>query len=136
MFELLDHTADVGILASGRNTAEAFAEAAHGFCAVVVEDPATVQERETRSVEVMARDEADLLVAWINELVFLQDTHAFLVRRADIQEMSATRMRAVLHGEDFDPSRHRVRTQVKAATYHQLRVDHNGGCHVQIILDI
>ncbi|MBI4236153.1 MAG: archease [Chloroflexi bacterium] len=136
MYELLEHTADIGILAVGRDAAEAFAQAAKGFAAVTLQAPGAVEERETRRVEVTAPDEEALLVAWVNELVFLQDAEGFLAGRALVQEITPTRLKALLYGEPFDPERHRMATQVKAATYHQVKVEHDGGCRLRVILDI
>jgi SHS2 domain-containing protein len=76
-------------------------------------------------------------VAWLNELVYLFDAGGLLFHRFEVLELEETRLRARCHGEQADPSRHRLRTGVKAATYHQLEVRRaGGGWRVRVFLDI
>ena len=135
-YELVEHTADVGVLARGQTLEEAYAQAALGLTSVMA-DPGTIEERVEREVDVTAPDREALLVAWLNELVYLFDAHNLLFRRFEVLEVAETRLRARCHGEQVDPSRHRIRTGVKSATYHQLEVRRAGGeWRAHVILDI
>ena len=135
-FELLDHTADVGVLARGETMGEAFAQAALGMVSVMT-DLEGIEAREEREVEVEATDREALLVAWLTEFIYLFGVEGFLPRRIDVLEISETRIRAQCSGEKLDPSRHTVQTEVKAATYHMLEVTEKDGLwQVRVILDI
>ena len=134
-FEIIEHTADVGIRACGCDIKEVFANAARGMFSLITELDDVV-EAEYRDVELTAPDEENLLVAWLNELIYLFDTENIVFKRFDVTVLPNVRLRARSYGEKVDSLRHRLKTGVKAATYHMLRVEKGNGCQVQVILDI
>lgn len=134
-FEFIDHTADVGIVAYGADAKEAFANAAKALFSLITELD-KVQETLHRDSEVTATDEESLLVEWLNELIYLFDVESIIFKRFDITELTNTQLRARSYGEKVDLARHKLKTGVKAATYHLLKVDRNDGCKVQVILDV
>lgn len=134
-FEILEHTADVGLVAYGSDLKEAFANAATGLFSLIAELD-EVEERVSYPVEVQAPDEEALLVAWLNELIYLFETEHVVFRRFEVRELAAGRLEAEVYGEPFDPSRHQLKTGVKGATYHMLEVSRADGCRVQVILDV
>jgi SHS2 domain-containing protein len=134
-FEILDHTADVGIVAHGDGLEEAFANAAYGMFSLMA-DLDRVGEGLHREIDVEALDQEALLVAWLNELLYLSDVDLAIFRRFEISSISEGRLRAMVYGEKIDTSRHHLKTPVKAATYHLLKIERENGCRVQVILDI
>jgi len=84
-FEILEHTADIGIVARGKNLAEVFAQAAKGMFSLIT-DLNTVEERVERRVKVEAPDIESLLVAWLNELVYLFDTKIWYLRDLNLMK--------------------------------------------------
>ena len=134
-FELIEHTADVGIMAYGVDTREAFTNAAHGMFSLIVE-PGSVREVEHRDIEVTAPDEESLLVTWLNEFIYLFDAENMLFSRFDITEFGINRLRARAYGEPVDETRHRLKTGIKAATYHMVEVDRREGGRVRVLFDI
>lgn len=134
-FEVLEHTADIGIVAYGANLKEAFANAGKGLFSLMV-DLDSVQDSLEREIEVAAQDRESLLVEWLNELIYLFDAEHLLFKRFDITELQRGRLRATAFGEPVDPGRHELRIGVKAATYHQLRIERDHGYRFQVIFDI
>jgi len=134
-FEILDHTADVGIIAYGADLSQAFANAARGLFSLITELD-EVEEVLHRDIELTASDEESLLVEWLNELVYLFDTEGIIFKRFDIIQLDNTYLKARSYGEKVDSSKHTLKTGVKAATYHMLEVDKNDGCRVQVLFDI
>jgi SHS2 domain-containing protein len=134
-FEIVDHTADVGIIAYGDNMKQAYANAAKALFSLITELD-DVNDVLYRDVDLTAPDEESLLVGWLNELIYLFDTENILFRRADITRLNSTRLKARSYGEKVDSSRHKLKTGVKAATYHMLKVDKTNGCRVQVLFDI
>ncbi len=133
-FELIEHTADTGINAYGRNLTGAFANAAYGMFSIIAELE-SVREAESRRVEVSADDIEGLLFEWLNSLLYSFDVEMLLFKRFDIIEFGDTRLVADCYGEKFDASRHRIKTGVKSATYHMLEVDRLKN-KVRVIFDI
>ncbi len=134
-FEIINHTADVGIMAYGADMNQAFANAAKALFSLITELE-DVEEVMYRDIELTAPDQESLLVEWLNELIYLFDAENMLFKRFDITELSQTQLKARSYGHKVDSSKHKIKTGVKAATYHMLKVDKGNGCKVQVLFDI
>ncbi len=134
-FEIVDHTADVGIIAYGADINQAFANAARALFSLITELD-DVAEALYRDTELTAPEQESLLVEWLNELIYLFDVENIIFKRFDITEISNTQLKARSYGEKIDNSKHKLKTGVKAATYHMLKVDKDDGCKVQVLFDI
>ncbi len=134
-FEIIDHTADVGIIAYGADIRQAFANAAKALFSLITELE-SVEEVLHRDIELTATDQESLLVEWLNELIYRFDTENILFKRFDITELNNTQLKARSYGEKVDNSKHMLKTGIKAATYHMLRIDRDDGCKVQVLFDI
>ena len=134
-FEFIDHTADVGIVAYGGSISQAFANAARALFSLITELD-SVKEVLYRDIELTASDEKNLLVEWLNELIYLFDTEYIVFKRFDVSVLNNSQLRARSYGEKVDNSRHQLKTGVKAATYHMLGVSKANGYRVQVIFDI
>jgi len=133
-FRLIEHTADIGLVAYGQSLAEAFANAAYGLFSIIAELK-TVKEVESRRFELDEDDAEALLFEWLNRLIYLFDVEMLLFKRFDIEDFDGHRLKATCHGEKYDPSRHHLKTGVKSATYHMLKVDKEKN-QVQVIFDV
>jgi SHS2 domain-containing protein len=133
--EVIEHTADVGIIARGDTVEDVFVAAAEGMLSFVIR-PEEVRAVETRRRTVDADDRAGLLAAWLNDLILLLNADGFIAGGAAIVECSETRLVADVRGEPVDPARHRFRLDVKAATYHQLAVGKTNGWEARVIFDV
>ena len=131
----MDHTADVGIVASGDDLREAFAQAALGLFTLMA-DMEDVREEEVRSVVVTAPDREALLVAWLNELIYLSEVESILLSCFEIYSMGERELKANCYGEKVNPDRHRLKSGVKAATYHMIQVQEGHPSRVRVILDV
>lgn len=133
-YQLIEHTADTGLIAYGGSLAEAFANAAYGLFSIIAE-LRTVREVETRRLELEEEDSESLLFEWLNSLIYLFDVETLLFRRFDVEDFDGRKLKAVCHGEKYDPSRHRLKMGVKSATYHMLQVDGEKN-QVRVIFDV
>jgi SHS2 domain-containing protein len=133
-FEIIEHTADIGLKANGQNLAEAFSNAAYGLFSIMT-DLRKVRRVESRTVELQENTPEDLLFSWLNYLIYLFDTELILFKECDVQEFNGKKIKAVCYGEKVDPDRHKLKIGVKAATYHMLTVDLEKK-QVQVIFDI
>ena len=134
-YELIDHTADIGIAAYGDDLEGAFANAACALFSIIAELDG-VGGDVSRDVEVDARDVEGLLVEWLNELIYIFDTENIIFKTFKIDEIGENNLRARCFGERVDLKRHRLKTGVKAATYHMVEVRKNDGVRVQVLLDV
>lgn len=135
-FVILEHPADLGIEARGRNLAEAFQNAATGLMSVIL-DLSLVDAHESRRVSVHASDHEQLLVRWLSEVLYLYDGMGFVGKDFHIREISGTTLTATISGEPFTLGKHQTHLDVKAVTYHQLVVQaKEEGALVRVYLDI
>lgn len=134
-FEVLEHTADTGIIAYGADLKQAFANAGSGLFSLIV-DLDTVRDSMERQLEVSATSTESLLVEWLNELIYVFDVEYILFKRFDIIKFDKNRLTAKAYGEKVDAKRHEIKLGIKAATYHMLRIEKNNGYRLQVIFDI
>jgi len=88
-FEIIDHTADVGIIAYGTDIRQAFANAARAMFSLITELD-EVEEVIYRDIELTAPDQESLIVEWLNELIYLFDTENIIFKRFDITQLNST----------------------------------------------
>jgi len=134
-FEIIDHTADIGIAAYGIDLKEAFANAACGMFSLII-DPEEVGQGLCQEINIEAPDQEALLVAWLNELLYLFDAEHLVFTKFEIDILSQYLIRAKAYGEKIDLTRHHLKTEIKAATYHSLKIENENGFRIQVILDM
>jgi len=132
-YEELDHTADVGIRAHGATLDELFAAAAAGMFSLVA-DLRKVRAVGEVEVRVKADDLEALMVRWLSELLFLHETQRLLLKEFDVR-IAGTSLEARARGEAIDKKRHELKLNIKAVTYHRLRIDRKAGL-AEVIFDI
>lgn len=137
--ETFEHTADVGLRVTGSDLDDLFRTAAEGVFDYVVVNRDAVRVAAREAVELRADEPVELLVAWLNELIFRSETRhtlysSFEVRVAD----DGLSLRAEVGGEPIDRDRHVLDHEVKAVTHHarDLRRGDDGGWVAEVILDI
>lgn len=135
-YRFIDHTADLGIIAYGRDEKEVFANIAFALFDNIA-DLGTVQENEAVEVEVKGMGWEELLLNWLRELLYLQQVKDYLFKRFVLRELEENHLIGDANGEIFDPEKHRIKLEVKAVTYHQLKVKKSkAGWQAQVIFDI
>jgi SHS2 domain-containing protein len=135
-YEILEHTADTGFRARGESLEDLFAQAAHALIAVAL-DPADAIAFEPREILASGAGLQELLVNWLNEVLYLIDAGQFVPARFEAIRVEGDTVAARLLGEARDGLRHPPRMVVKAATFHQLSIhEHNGGWEAEVYLDI
>lgn len=135
-YELIDHTADVGVKACGDTLAEAFEEAAKAMFDIIT-DKSEIENVGQYTIELKADDLEQLLVDWLSELLFLNSANnlVFGFFKIDLDEKNSS-LSAKIFGEKYDISKHKVGTEIKAVTYHMLEVKKKKPYYIKILFDI
>ena len=135
-YELIDHTADVGIKAFGKNLYEAFVNAAKGMFDIIT-DNSEIESIGQYDLELEAPDLEQLLVDFLSELLYLNSAknQVFGFFIVDLDEKNK-KLTAKIFGEKFDLSKHKIGAEIKAVTYHILEVRNKRPYHVQVLFDI
>ena len=135
-FEIIDHTADIGIVAYGIDSKQLFANAAIGLFSLMAELD-DIKEGVRRDLELSAEDEEILLVEWLNELIYIFDVEHIIFKRFEIDELTSNQIKARCFGEKIKHGQYKLKREIKAATYHMLRINKDSsGYQVQVIFDI
>ncbi|MHB1425588.1 MAG: archease [Gemmataceae bacterium] len=136
MYETFDHTADLGLRIRAADLNTLFAEAARALFATLVEDVEAVSPQQRLDLAIQGSDREYLLFDWLKELLYHFEVAHLLLARFSVQ-VGADGLQGSAWGEPFDPSRHELSHEVKAITYHGLRVEKMpDGWLAEVIVDI
>jgi SHS2 domain-containing protein len=136
MYEIFEHTADLGLRVRAADLGTLFAEAGAALFSVVVEDLGSVEPATEEQFALDADRPDDLLHDWLSELLFVFHTRRMLLAEFDVA-VDLPRLAATARGEPVAPDRHRLGEEIKAITYHRLRVEREGdGWLAEVIVDI
>lgn len=134
-FELIEHTADLALAASGRDLPELFTLMARALFSVIA-DVDLVRPLVSREVALRTGDRPALLRAWLAELNYLHEINGEIYSRFEVR-IEADSLTARIAGEAIDPSRHDLRHEVKAITWHDLLLEPiPGGWRAYVLLDV
>ena len=120
-YEVLEHTADVGLRVYGSSLPELFANAAMGLVALAVE-PENIQELSVLPLSATGSDAEQLLVNWLSEILYRMDAEGWIFRSFSVGDCSSTAINGKGRGEHREVSARTRSVAVKAVTYHQLSV--------------
>lgn len=118
-FELLEHTADLGIQVYAGSLDRLFIIAAKAMFKLIC-PKAKIITRNRHPVQISGEDRQELLVNWLSELNYLFQTRQFLVGHIDTLNLADHSLNAIVSGERFDPQHHLIHTDIKAVTYHKI----------------
>src|SRR5262245_12082440 len=136
MFETFDHTADLGLRMQSDTLEGLFVEAGRALFSTIVEDLTTVRASDRTAISIVGADREYLLFDWLKELLYRFDAEHQLFSRFDVRT-DAQGLTAEVWGETLDMERHVLSHEVKAITYHGLKVERSGeGWFAEVIVDI
>ncbi len=131
-----DHTADRGIIVHADSLPELFAGAAVGMFAGMY-DLTGLQPDRHREVAVQGTEPETLLVAWLQELIFLFEVEDEVYVSADLHEVTETMARGSVHGRAIGPEITQIGAAVKAVAYHGLSlIQVAGGWEATLLFDV
>ena len=134
--QTFDHTADVGLDARADTLGELFEALAEGLAEVICAR-GIVRAAASRAVRAEAEDVEALAVDFLAEVLNVIQADHFLLSSVRVRDICGTSVSAELLGEPYDPARHELKTEVKAVTYHLLRIAREGDTWIgRIILDL
>ena len=136
-YEIIDHTADIGIRVKGSSQEELFLHAAEAMFDILATSKKHLIPSISYPVAVEGEGLDQLMVKWLQELYLAFDMRRLVLTHFWIDEISETRVIGGGKGLKFDDTQHRAGTQIKAVTYHGLRVEEKDGAWVaEVIFDI
>lgn len=135
-YRTIEHTADVGVEVEARDLAGLFEGAALAMFSLVL-DPRTVSPAVAKRIELEAGDVEELMFRWLAELVYYTGAENLAFGGVHVEAVSEMSLAATATGETLDPEKHDIRLEVKAVTYHEMRVKHGPrGWSARVIFDV
>ena len=135
-YELIDHTADIGIKVYAKELKEIFETAARAMFEIIA-DLKNVKPREKRTIELKGSATDELLIFWLSELLFQYEVYQILFADFAVDKISQFSIIANAYGQRFDKNLHEIKTEIKAVTYHDLKIEKvNFGWQAQVIFDV
>ena len=139
MYEIFEHTADLGIRVRSGNLDDLFADAARGLFSLLVNNPDPVSTTSGVTFHLRADNIEDLLHDWLTELLFTFYAGRLVLTdfQVQVKSSSARELIAAVQSEPIDPKRHQIEAEVKAITWHALKVERQPeGWMAEVIVDI
>ena len=135
-FEILDHTADIGIIVYGEDLKALFENAGKAFFHLIT-DLRKVRRRIERKIIIEGESLDRLMVDWLSELLYLHDVENLLFKEFKVESVGEDGLEAIAKGEPFQEGVHVIKTEVKAVTYHRIEVrQEKGRWRAQVIFDL
>ncbi len=139
-YEIIEHTADVGLKVSGSTKRELFQNAARGMFFLITGFSAFPEQkdREAWPVKCEASTTEDLLVSWLSELLYIHNTEYVVFSDFIIRCLTSRLVQAEVWGVKVKDFPCQIEKEIKAVTYHNLYVQKNkkGQWEASIIFDI
>ena len=122
-YKVFDHTADLGVEISGKTQADLFSHAALALFDLMV-DARDMEVSEFREITIEGADMTDLFVNFLREILYLFNSEGFVLTSCRIIRIDddERRLTAEISGGRYNSIQHRVKTEIKAVTYHQASV--------------
>ena len=140
-YEIIPHTADIGLRVFGRDLKELFSNAARGMISLVIDELSDFTPREAMKVKVSGLSAEELLVSWLSELLYKLMEERWLGIEFDISFLGEREnkffLTAEVKGRKIDYNKTPLRRGIKAVTYHNLEIKKANGMHsAEIIFDV
>jgi SHS2 domain-containing protein len=134
-FKEFDHSGDIGIEARGGSKTELIEHLSLGLFSLMCRS--RVETDVERRIAASSESEEGLIVAWLSEIISAADVHGEIYGMVRVDKLEPDRLEGVIGGERYDPDKHELRFEVKAATYHGLKVERSGGRYgARVIFDL
>jgi SHS2 domain-containing protein len=136
MYEVFEHTADLGLRVRAGSLEQLLAEAARALFSTLVVNLDAVRCVQEKTYQIAGKEADYLLFDWLTELLYTFETEHLLLVHFDVRVNDAG-LEATCHGEPLDRQRHELDHEVKAITYHELKVEPAAdGWLAEVIVDI
>ena len=135
-----DHTADIGFKVTAETLPAAFEKSAFALTDIMT-DVAKIDAKRSIEIDLTSEDLESLLFDFLTELLYKFDTDGFVSKEVHVQQLEKSdgsyKLTANISGDTFDLKKHDAKMEIKAITYHQMKIEKKENkWHIQVIVDI
>lgn len=135
-YEQIPHTADIAAKIYGAGLSELFENAAFAMSDMMA-DLEGLSAKETIKIEAEGETEEELLIAWLNEVLYTSYIKQILFTEFSVKSIKDGKLKAEARGERAEEIPSRIKAEIKAATYHDLKIEKtDSGLEVTIVFDV
>ena len=140
-YEIIEHTADIGLKANGATLKKLFENAAKGMFEIIKgkESQENLKLQNSKKIEIKreVKDFEELLVTWLSEILYIFNKEEILFKNFNILKLDNDKIVAEAFGEKIDLSKNTLQTEIKAVTFHNLKIEKNiKGFSCNVIFDV
>jgi SHS2 domain-containing protein len=140
-YEIIEHTADIGLKATGSTLKELFENAAKGMFEIIrgekLHKNIAIQVHKKIGIKKEVETFEELLVDWLSELLYIFNKQEILFSDFKIQELNNSGVNGEASGEKIDLSKNTLQREIKACTFHGLKIEEDKtGFNCSIIFDV
>lgn len=131
-YEIIEHTADIGIKVSGNSIPEIFDKAINATADLL----SGGIEAKSRIKKILTLEEEDIgtvLVSVLEEIIYLFESQLFLPAECFVR-IDNNKYEIILKGSIVKAQEIKNGTEIKAVTYHQLRIEKTGDKYQAIVI--
>ena len=135
-YEQIPHTADLAVTIYGKTLEELFENAAFAMFDIS-SDLTKIEAQTSHNIEVSSTDEEALLIAWLNELLFLSFSTGEIFKEITIVSLQKDHLTALVRGQSVKNQHNIFKVEIKAATHHDVKIQKTPtGYEVTVVFDI
>ena len=136
-YKLLDHATDAIIQVTAKDLNEAFSVAGQSVADITL-DSKSVMPKEKRRIAVSADNLCHLLFNWLEAVIFLLITEGFAISKitASVTKNGQYSIEATAYGEPIDLKKHGFKVEIKAPTFHEMKIVQNNNVSMKFLLDL
>jgi len=135
-YEIIDHTADIGLRAFGKDKRSLFINAACGMSSIIA-DLKNVRTDKSIKLKLDAPNIEELFLLWLSELLYQYNNKRIIFKDFVIEQIDENHLLAHAEGEKLNLQKHKLKTEIKAVTYHELKVKQVKDAYcAEVIFDI
>jgi len=136
-YETLDHTADLAVKVQAEFLPELYHNCASAMFDIMIGLENICPEKVGERFELSGTDLENLLVNMLSELLYRFNVHKMVYGDFTIEYLTHEKLTVYAKGQKFDKSIHELKTEIKAATYHDLQIEATAdGFTVTIVFDV
>jgi len=138
-YEIIEHTADVGLKVFGSTLKELFENAARGMFEIISGRKIEASSKELKEIEITKQVEnfEELLVDWLSEVLYISNKEEIVFGDFKILELNNDGVSGQAFGEKINPQKTTFQTEIKAVTFHDLKIEESPkGFSCNIIFDV
>lgn len=136
-YKLIDHATDAFIEVTASDLSEAFLTAANAVIETTL-DRKKVEEKEEMVIKVAGKDLCYLLFNWLEAVIYQLITEGFAIKKINLnlKKNDEYEILATSYGEPIDLKKHDFKVEIKAPTFHEMKISEDGQVKMKFLLDL